>query len=159
MNRSCNRGGLGAFEDLSQDMERVFDSLLGRTVGNILQPNTEGKFFPALDVSETSEAFFISVDLPGVKADNVELEVHDGKLKITGTRASATQFNEGEDSEKPKTTYHRVERNFGSFTRMVALPKDVDTDRIDASYTDGVLQIAIPKIEKPQPTKIQIRTA
>lgn len=158
MNRSCNRQTLGAFEDLSQDMERVFDSLLGRTVGNILRPSNEGKYCPVLDVSETDAAFHISVDLPGVKAEDVELEVHDGKLKISGSRVSSKQ-DTSDEADAPKVNYHRVERNFGSFTRVVALPKDVDTDKIDASYTDGVLEISIPKVEKPQPTKIQIRTA
>ncbi len=146
-----NRGGFGALEELSTDMERVFDSLLGRTVGSVLRPASGDKYVPSLDVSESDEAFEIALDLPGVKPEDVTVEVNEGKLILSGNRASFS-----EDKEK---RYHRVERTSGSFYRAVSLPKDVDVEKIDASYEHGVLHVTLPKLAKPQPTKIQIRSS
>ena len=142
--------GLGPFEDLSQDMERVFDSLLGRTVGTMLRTGTAEKFVPALDVAESEDAFKVQVDLPGINPEDVKIEMHDGKLSISGTRSGV--------SEEHSDSYHRAERSSGSFHRIVALPSDVDVDKIDASYQNGVLEVTLPKVAKQQPTKIQIRT-
>lgn len=145
-----NRNGLGALEDLSQDMERVFDSLLGRTVGTVLRGTNQDKFTPTLDVSDSDEAYMVYVDLPGVDPENVKVEMHDGKLTISGKREAA--------HEKSEHTYHRIERSSGNFVRAISLPGEVDIDQVDAQYTQGVLAIRLPKIAKQQPKKIQIRT-
>ncbi len=142
--------GLTAFEEFSSDMERVFDSLLGRTVGTALRTGRAENYTPTLDVSETADAFQVSVDLPGVKPEDVKVELHEGRLSVSGTRESVK-----EDKEK---NYHRVERSSGSFVRSVALPCEVDMDQIDAHYEHGVLHISLPKTAKQQPKKIQIRT-
>lgn len=147
----CNRG-TGTFEEFSHDMERVFDSLLGRTVGTILRPATEPRFSPSLDVIEQEDAFLVSVDLPGINPEQVKVEMHEGKLSISGNRESVTQSGEGK-------TYHRVERISGEFKRVIAVPSDVDVENIDASYEHGVLTVALPKTVKPQPKQIQIRTS
>jgi len=143
--------GLTAFEEFSSDMERVFDSLLGRTVGTALRTGKGENYLPALDVSETTDAFQVSVDLPGVKPDDVKVELHEGRLTVSGTRESLK-----EDNGK---NYHRVERSSGSFVRSIALPNEVDMEQIDAHYEHGVLHISLPKSAKQQPKKIQIRTA
>ncbi len=100
----------GTFEEFSQDMERVFDSLLGRTVGTILRPTSEPKFSPSLDVVEQADAFLVSVDLPGIDPEQVKVEMHEGKLSISGKRENLAQSGEGK-------TYHRVERITGDFAR------------------------------------------
>ncbi len=146
-----NRGGYGALEDLSQDMERVFDSLLGRTVGTVLRGTHSEKYVPALDIVETKEGFSVSVDLPGIDPTQVRVEMHDGKLTIAGKREGL--------KEKTDETVHRIERSNGSFLRAVSLPSEVDTEQIDASYEHGVLKISLPKVAKQQPKKIQIRTS
>ena len=145
-----NNGGLKVIEDFSSDMERVFDSLLGRTVGPMLRSSNADKYVPTLDVSETPEAFLISVDLPGVEPEDVKVEMHDGSLTISGERQTVKE-------EKDKN-YHRVERTSGSFYRAIALPTEVDLDKIDANYDNGVLHIQLPKVAKQQPKKIQIKT-
>jgi HSP20 family molecular chaperone IbpA len=117
------RHGLGPLEDLSHDMERVFDSLLGRTVGTMLRSGAADKFVPALDVAESSDAFTVSVDLPGVDPDQVKIEMQDGKLTIAGTRAGI--------SEENRANYHRVERGSGAFQRVVNLPGEVELERIE----------------------------
>lgn len=140
----------GPFEELSSDMERVFDSLLGRTVGTLLRSgNSAEKFVPTLDIAETPEAFEVSVDLPGVKLENVKLEMHDGQLSISGARENVT--------EKKDKNYHRLERSSGSFFRSIVLPSEVDSEKIDATYDNGVLHVRLPKSVKAQPKKIEIR--
>jgi HSP20 family protein len=146
-----NRNGLGPFEDLSHDMERIFDSLLGRTVGTMLRTGNTEKYVPSLDVAETAEGFEVSIDLPGVKPEDVKVEMHEGKLVVSGQRTTAT--------EQKDKNYHRVERTSGSFYRSVTLPSDVDVEKIDANYDHGVLHIALPKVAKQQPKKIEIRTS
>jgi HSP20 family protein len=142
---------LSPFEEFSSDMERLLDSLVGRTVGTVMRSNNAERFVPTLDVSETADAFWVSVDLPGVKPDDVKVELHEGRLSISGSRQSRS-----EDQEK---NYHRIERSSGSFVRTLALPSEVNSEEIDAQYTDGVLHVKLPKVAKQQPKKIQIRTA
>lgn len=145
-----NRSGLGPFEDISHEMERMFDSLLGRTVGTMLRSGSAEKFVPTLDVAETPDAFEVSLDLPGVKPEQVKVEMHDGKLIVSGERSS---MHDTKDKNM-----HRVERTSGSFYRAVSLPTDVNVDQIDARYEHGVLHITLPKVAKQQPKKIEIRT-
>jgi HSP20 family protein len=146
-----NRNGLGPFEDLSHEMERMFDSLLGRTVGTMMRSGAGEKFIPSLDIAETKEAFEISLDLPGVKPEEVKVEIQDGKLVISGERS-----NTHDTKEK---NMHRIERSSGSFYRLVSLPTEVNVDQIDAKYEHGVLHVTLPKVAKQQPKKIEIRAA
>jgi HSP20 family protein len=149
-NEYYSRGNLGPFEDISQDLERVFDSLLGRTVGTMLRTGQQEKFVPALDVSESKDAYMVHVDLPGVDPANVKVEMHDGKLVISGKRESRS-----EDKDK---NYHRIERSGGSFYRSISVDGEVDVDNIEAKYEHGVLNITLPKLAKQQPKQIQIKT-
>lgn len=145
---TCNQN---SFDGFSQDMERVFDSLLGRTVDTILRPGTTERFVPSMDVSETDESFFVTLDLPGVSPDAVSIEVHEGKLTISGNRVA--------EATDEKLKFHRIERKSGEFQRLVSVPNDVDVEKIDAAYEHGVLVVTLPKVAKKQPTKIQIRTS
>lgn len=143
----------GPFEEFSSDMERMFDTVLGRTFGTMLRNGTgesAAKFLPTLDLAETAEGFEISVDLPGIKPEDVKLELHDGQLLISGKREQAT--------ERKDKNYHYTERASGSFMRSVVLPSDVDADKIDAHYEHGVLVVKLPKSAKAQPKKIEIRS-
>lgn len=145
-----SRGSLGPFEEISHDMERVFDSLLGRTFGSMLRSNPGGdKFVPRLDLAENDSGFEIEIDLPGVEPENVKVEILDGNLIVSGQRTSKT--------EKSDKNYHRVERSSGSFYRSLTLPTEVDADRVDARYEQGVLLITLPKSAKQQAKRIQIR--
>ena len=147
-------GGLRTFEDLSSDMERIFDSLLGRRVGTLLRSGNGERgerYVPSLDFAETPEAYEVSVDLPGVKPEDVKVEMHDGQLILTGQRSST--------KEQKEKNYHRVERQSGSFYRSVGLPTDVDVDKIDAQYDAGVLRVTLPKVEQRKPKAIQVRSA
>lgn len=145
----------GPFEDFSTDMERMFDTVLGRTFGTMLRNGNAGgngsaKFLPMLDLAETAEGFEITVDLPGTKPEDVKLELHDGHLIISGKREEVT--------ERKDKNYHYSERASGAFLRSVVLPSDVDADKIDANYEHGVLVVKLPKSAKAQPRKIEIRS-
>ncbi len=139
----------GPFEDFSSDMERVFDSVLGRTFGTMLRNGSNEKFLPTIDLAETADAFEISVDLPGIKPEEVKLEMHEGQLVISGKREETT--------ERKEKSYHYTERARGSFVRSVVLPSEIDTENIDAQYEHGVLHVKVPKSAKAQPKKIEIK--
>ena len=142
--------GRGKFDELTTDMERMFDSMLGRTVGTMLRSGNNDKYVPTLDIAESPEAFEITVDLPGVKPEDVKVEMQDGMLTISGKRETVR--------DQKEKNYHRVERTSGSFYRSIALPAEVDVEKIDASCDHGVLHVKLPKALKQQPKKIEIRS-
>lgn len=148
-NATNGNRSLTPFEEFSTDIERMFDSLLGRTVGNALRSSESSKFVPHLDLAETANEYVISVDLPGVKPEDVKVEMEDGKLTISGKRETNV-----EDNSK---NFHRVERTRGSFSRVISLPREVDEERVDAKYEQGVLHVTLPKVAEKQPRKIEIR--
>ncbi|MDX2148160.1 MAG: Hsp20/alpha crystallin family protein [Planctomycetota bacterium] len=102
----------------------------------------------ALDVSEDDSAVIVRASLPGFRKDDVDVEVHDGVLTI---KAQHTEEKE-ENSER----YYRRERRVGSLSRRVALPSVISEDKVEASLTDGVLTLRLPKIPTAQPKKVRI---
>ena len=106
-------------------------------------------FAPRTNVLETDKHYEIAMDLPGMTADDFSLEVHEGRLTISGERPR-WEVKEG-------TKYHRVEREHGKFSRTFALGQDLDTERIAAEYTNGVLTVTVPKAEKDLPKKISVK--
>ena len=147
---NANRS-LTPFEEFSTDIERMFDSLLGRTVGSVIRGNAVDKFNAHLDVVETDKDYSVTVDLPGVKPEDVKVELEDGKLTISGSRETVVE-------EKAKHV-HRVERSKGSFHRMISIPREIDAENIQARFEHGVLHVQLPKVPEKQPKKIEIRTA
>jgi HSP20 family protein len=105
---------------------------------------------PALDISERKDAYLVTVELPGLKPEDLDITMEDGLLTIQGER----QFT-GESSEQQ---FHRVERRYGAFRRAITLPAHVMAEGIQASFEDGVLQILVPKAEEATPKRIQVRS-
>ena len=103
---------------------------------------------PALDISEGKDAYLVTVELPGVKLDDLEITLEGGLLTIRGER----QFT----SESSEEQYHRVERSSGAFRRSITLPAQIMTDEVEASMEDGVLRILVPKAEEAKPKRIQV---
>lgn len=131
---------------LQGDMNRLFNSFFGRTNGN--GNGHARRWIPAVDLLETEDALVLRADLPGMKEDDIELEVKDGVLTLSGERkAEHEEHGEG---------YHRVERSFGSFSRSLTMPRGVDAGAVKADFSDGVLEVRIPKPEEAKPTRIQI---
>ena len=147
---NCNRN-VTPVEEFTTDMERMFDSLLGRTVGGVLRNSSREKFQPHLDIVETNTDYLVSVDLPGVKPEDVKVEMEDGRLTISGKRETVTEEN--------AKSVHRIERTRGSFHRVISLPREVDVDKIDAKYDQGVLHVTLPKSAEKQPRKIEVRSS
>jgi HSP20 family protein len=103
---------------------------------------------PALDISEGTDAYRVTVELPGVKLDDLEITVEDGLLTIQGERHFA--------SESSEEQYHRLERSSGAFRRSITLPAQVEADAVEASMEDGVLRILVPKAEEAKAKRIQV---
>jgi HSP20 family protein len=122
-----------------------FDRLIERAFGR----DRRSSWTPAMDVSETDEQIVVTVELPGMRAEDVEVSVEESTLTVGGSR----EFS----SEVEQERYHRIERRYGAFSRAVTLPPQVDTSKVDARFSDGVLRIEIPKVEKAEPTKITVK--
>ena len=103
---------------------------------------------PQVDITEDGETIEVRTELPGMKRDDIEIDIANGVLSIKGEKR--------EEEEEKKKTWHRREVRYGSFSRSFSLPTDVKTDEAKASYEDGVLKIVLPKEEKALHRKIQI---
>jgi HSP20 family protein len=132
------------------EMENEFPKLMERMFG---EGFTDGgtKFQPEANISETDQAVEVSVELPGLKPDEIKLEMHEGQLWITGEKK--------EEKEEKGKTWHRVERRYGSFRRVLPIPATVDESKVDACFHDGVLKVTLPKTEAAQPKAIPIKGA
>lgn len=133
-------GELRPLFGLRREIDRLFDDMAG---------SSSSRWTPAVDVRETEKTLAIDVELPGIKPENVEVNVENGVLSITGEKRS-------ERTSEEKDRYHMVERSYGSFFRSFQLPAGVDESQIKASFHDGVLTVDIPKAALPQPRKIQV---
>jgi HSP20 family protein len=132
------------FEGLTfvqKDINKVFD--------NKFSVNTFNNFWsPDIDFHENDNEYLVKADLPGLKAEDINIEINKNILLISGERKS--------EKEEKDTNYFKKEISYGSFKRQFVLPKLVDSDKISAKYTEGVLQVSIPKSEKAKPKQISI---
>ena len=103
---------------------------------------------PTIDVSETDDHVILRAEVPGMDKKDINITMSDGLLTIQGEKK--------QEKEEEKENYRFVERRYGSFSRSLRVPNGVDTDKIDASYKDGVLKVAIPKSEPEKSRKIEI---
>lgn len=106
---------------------------------------------PAVDIQEENQRFVVRADLPGVKPADIEITADKGVLTLRGTRAIEQQNSDG--------NYSRVERVSGKFVRTFKLPENVQADAITAQFKDGVLELAIPKVAKAEPRRIEVQAA
>lgn len=135
-------------DTLQSDVNRLFDSFFGR--GEAV-PSTNGygrRWIPAMDLVETDDHLVLRADLPGLERDDIEIEVKDNILTVSGERKA--------EHEAKGEGFHRVERSFGRFARSLGLPQGVAADRVEASFDRGVLEVRIPKPEERRPTRIEI---
>lgn len=131
------------FEDLDREFNRVFD-LPGGDGGTEMTA-----WSPRLNLAETANEYLATVDLPGMNRDEINVELKNGDLWITGERR--------QESEESGQNWHRVESSFGLFRRMVRLGNVVDSEHVHAEYTDGVLRITVPKAEVAKSRKVTIK--
>jgi HSP20 family protein len=131
---------------LQNEMGRWMNQLAGGTT----QPGNgqTSTWLPAVDVWETENELVLSFDLPGIPEEKIAVELDDNVLAVTGERERS--------SEHSSDRFYRFERRFGSFSRSVTLPAGVTEEDIKADYTNGVLEIRVPKPEEQKPKRIQI---
>jgi HSP20 family protein len=110
----------------------------------------KAEFMPHTNVAETENGFEVTVELPGMKPEEVTVEMKDGRLWIAGEKK--------EEKEEKGKTFHRVERRYGEFRRVVPLPVAVDEDRVEAKFTEGVLRINVPKAAQVLPKQVKVST-
>ena len=110
---------------------------------------TAGLWTPQVDVYETKESIVLQADLPGMKENEVDISVEGNTLTIKGERKKEQEVQEKD--------YYRVERSYGSFTRSFTLPPTVDSGKIDAAFSQGVLKITLPKREESKPKQIKVK--
>jgi HSP20 family protein len=108
-----------------------------------------GRSAPRLDLSETDAAVEVRLDVPGIKAEDVDIQISGNRLTVSGARK--------DEREEKGRTWHRIERRFGQFCRSVMLPCPVKEDAAEAQYRDGVLTITVPKAEEAKAHKVKIR--
>jgi len=137
------------FEGLSRIQNRIndlFDDTFGRARSSSMA--APGVWFPPVDILESRDSYLIRAELPGMKREDFNLEVHDGSLTLSVER----KFDEAAKGVE----YHRVERASGKFSRSFYLPQTVKTDAIKATYRDGILEIHVPKADEAKPKQIAI---
>ena len=110
---------------------------------------------PRIDVEEDDDSYEVSVELPGMKQEDVQVELNQNTLTITGEKRAGFD-DRAEKGEKKQRRSRWSERSYGRFTRSFTLPSDADADKLQARFSNGVLTIAIPKSEQSKPRTIQI---
>lgn len=143
-----NRNPFVLINELQRDLHRAFDNRLFPALtnnGDTALSNTV--WSPAVDIHEDKDAYHVSVDLPGIKPEEIEVTAHNNVLSIRGTR---NVVNENKEQK-------RSERIYGSFLREFSMPEDADLDRIEAKSNNGVLDLHVPKTPKPEPKRITVQ--
>ena len=138
-----------SFEELER-MRRQMDWLTGSLSRGLFRETTSG-VFPLMNVTEDQDKYYVRAELPGLTADDLEISVTGDTLSISGERKLPI--------EDEKAQYHRKEREAGSFNRIVSLPTQVDTNKVSASCSDGILTVVLPKAEETKPKKIAIKAS
>ncbi len=138
-------------KELHQEMNRLFDDMLHGFAPFFPTPLTAATLIkPQVDIRATEKEYTVSAEIPGVDEKDIAIEVNESTLIIRGEKR--------QDKEEKETNYYRIERSFGSFQRVLSLPKDGDTDAIRAHFKNGVLTITIPRKaqEKSSVRRIEI---
>ena len=137
------------FEELDR-MKRQMD-LLSEGISRGAWREPAAGVFPLMNVTEDKNNYYVRAELPGFNGDDLDISVTGDTLSIAGERKIPP--------EDEKATYHRREREAGRFSRIVTLPAQVDTGRVEAGCTDGVLQVTLPKAEAAKPKQIAVKTS
>ena len=133
------------FDELARLRQRM-DRLLEDAAGD--RRGAQAGVFPLTNLSEDKNNFYIRAELPGIKADELDIQVTANNLAITGERKIIPE-NEG-------ARYHRREREAGTFSRMIGLPGEVNTDKVEAKLENGILTVVVPKAEIAKPKQISV---
>jgi len=137
-------------QQLRDEVDRLVSNVFSNpTVAGATRLVT-GRGFPAVNVWEDGENVFVEAEVPGLKAEDLDITVVGDELTLKGERSEASE---------EQASFHRRERGIGPFTRVVRLSSEVKADQVQASLTDGILLLKLPKTEAAKPRKIKVKTA
>jgi HSP20 family protein len=131
-------------EPFGTDFDRLFNTLFDRSA-------EARSWTPPMDLVEAEDHFLLRADLPGLREEDVSIEVRDNTLRIAGERKA--------EHEQRERGWYRLERQFGKFSRALTLPEGINADTIEARFDHGVLEVRIPKPEEKKPRRIEIKAA
>ena len=134
------------FERMRREMDWLWDSFFERRPTKIEE---QGEFLPALDLAETDNELVVKCEVPGLEPKDIVISLSDGMLTIKGEKK--------QEREEKEVDYHLVERSYGAFTRSIQLPKEIQGDKINASYKNGILKVTLPKSEEAKKKEIKIK--
>jgi HSP20 family protein len=130
-------------------VNRLFEQAFGDAyTGEESEEMSSRSWTPAVDIAESDDRLTLFAELPGLAKDDVQITLEDNVLTVKGER----RF----ERDETKESFHRIERAYGVFQRSFHLPSNVQADKVEAAFADGVLRIAIPKQEEAKPRKIEI---
>ena len=132
------------FDQVRREMLRLLDSAFGESTEEV-----NAGVFPPLNLTQDDENFYVCAEIPGVNPTELSISALRNRLSLSGKREIPR--------EHERVSYHRKERAEGSFSRTLTLPTEIDAERVDARYTDGILTVTLPKAEAAKPRQIAVR--
>jgi HSP20 family protein len=136
----------GELSSLRREMDRLWENFFGeRPLGRIW----ESEWAPSLDMSETKDNYVVKAEVPGIDVKHIDISLTGDVLTIKGEKR--------QEKEEKEEDYHLVERSYGSFSRSVRIPVEVESNKIKASYKNGILAITLPKSEKVKAKEVKIK--
>jgi HSP20 family protein len=132
------------FERLRRQMDEIYGAFAGGTL-----PMPSAGVFPLINVTEDTNSYYVRAELPGIKSDELDIQVTREGISISGERKIPVEDN--------NVRYHRREREAGTFSRSINLPSEIDVNKVEASMENGVLKVTIPKAEIAKPRQITVK--
>jgi len=132
---------------IADEMNRLVNSVFGDSAREA--SFYKGTWIPAVDISEDDDNYHLYVELPGISKDSVKIKYEDGMLMISGEKK--------EPASSHKVNFHRIERTYGKFERSFRVPSLIVSDKIDATFQDGLLTVMLPKAEESKPKQIEVK--
>jgi HSP20 family protein len=136
---------LNDFDQVRRELLRLLDTVAGETFGD-----RGAGVFPPVNITQDADNFYLRAEVPGIKPNELALSAVRNRVSLAGKREI--------QREQERVSYHRKERAEGSFNRTVTLPSEVDAQRVDARYADGILTLTLPKAEETKARQITVRT-
>jgi HSP20 family protein len=137
---------IGSFASVQDEMNRVMEDVFGRS-----QSEGANVWQPPIDVEEQTDRYLLHVELPGLRLEDIKITIENNTLTIRGEKTRT--------EEQKSATYHRLERVYGTFERTFTLTHRVKSDKVEATYRDGVLEVSVPKAEEAKAREIPVQTA
>lgn len=135
----------GDFDQVRREMLRLLDAVAGETVGDV-----GSGVFPPINITQDDDNFYLRAEVPGIRPNELSITAVRNRVSLAGKREI--------QQEHERVSYHRKERAEGTFNRTVTLPTEVNAERVDAKYVDGILTLTLPKAEEARPRQIKVRT-